>query len=123
MATPSIRTACWCSPKAHPDVLLTRCTQELVGDQPQPLTSHRRSAIRAANEILAGKAFRTLGVAVRELPFNTIQQDEIDEQIEYELIFLGLIGMIDPPREEAKDAVSRARKRRHSSCNDYRRPS
>ena len=95
--------------KGAPDVLLTRCTQELVGDQPQPLTSERRSAIRAANEILAGKALRTLGVAVRELPFNAIKQDEIDEQIEYELIFLGLIGMIDPPREEAKDAVSRAR--------------
>jgi Ca2+-transporting ATPase len=95
--------------KGAPDVVLARCTQELVGDQPRPLTSERRSAILEANENLAGKALRTLGVAARELPVNAVKQDDVDEQVEHELSFLGLIGMIDPPRDEAKDAVARAK--------------
>jgi Ca2+-transporting ATPase len=95
--------------KGAPDVLLARCTQELVGDQWRPLTSERRSAILEANENLAGNALRTLGVAVRELPVNAVKQDDADEQVEHELSFLGLIGMIDPPRDEVKEAVARAK--------------
>jgi len=62
-----------------------------------------------ANEELAGQALRTLGVAARELPADALEHEEVDEGLEHELIFLGLIGMIDPPREEAKQAVARAK--------------
>ena len=62
-----------------------------------------------SNEELAGQALRTLGVAARELPADALQHEEVDEDLEQELIFLGLIGMIDPPREEAKQAVARAK--------------
>ncbi len=54
--------------KGAPDVLLARCTQELVGEELQPLTPERRRQISASNEELAGQALRTLGVAFRPLP-------------------------------------------------------
>ncbi len=95
--------------KGAPDVLVARCSQEMVGETKRPLSDKRRSEILRLNEGLAGEALRTLGVAARELPANALENTEVDEDLEQELIFLGLIGMIDPPREEAKQAVARAK--------------
>src|SRR2546427_6433579 len=95
--------------KGAPDVLVARCSQERVGEGKRPLTAERQAEILKVNEELASQALRTLGVAARELPADALQNKEVDEDIEHELIFLGLIGMIDPPREEAKQAVARAR--------------
>ena len=95
--------------KGAPDVLVARCSHELVGESKKPLNDERRVEILKVNEELAGQALRTLGVAARELPVNSFQAEDLGEDIEHELIFLGLIGMIDPPREEAKHAVARAR--------------
>lgn len=95
--------------KGAPDVLLSRCTQELVGEEARPLTEERRADIMRTNEALAGEALRTLAVAFRVLPKASFSHEEFDEDIEEEMIFLGLIGMIDPPREEAKQAVARAK--------------
>jgi Ca2+-transporting ATPase len=92
--------------KGAPDVLLARCSRELVGEEARPLTARRRAEILASNEELAGQALRTLGVAFRSLPKGT---SEFNEDVEQDLVFLGLIGMIDPPRDEAKDAVARAK--------------
>ena len=61
------------------------------------------------NEELAGEALRTLGVAFRSLPADALEADEVDERVEQDLVFAGLIGMIDPPRAEAKEAVARAK--------------
>ncbi len=95
--------------KGAPDVLLARCSKELVGEEMKPLTAERRAEILQANEELAGDALRTLGVALRSLPKDAFDHEEVDERVEQELVFLGLIGMIDPPREEAKNAVARAK--------------
>ena len=95
--------------KGAPDVLLARCAREQVGTESKPLTDERRAAILRTNDDLAGQALRTLGVAARELPADALDRDEADHRLEHELVFLGLIGMIDPPREEAKTAVARAR--------------
>jgi P-type Ca2+ transporter type 2C len=96
--------------KGAPDVLLGRCRQEWIGDTPQPLTEERRAAIRAANEQLAGEALRTLGIAYRSVPRAALERpDAVSDQLEQELVFLGLVGMIDPPREEVKEAVAVAR--------------
>jgi Ca2+-transporting ATPase len=91
--------------KGAPDVLLARCSYELVGEEARPLTARRRAEILASNEDLAGQALRTLGVAFRSLPKDA---SDFDEDVEEDLVFLGLIGMIDPPRDEAKDAVALA---------------
>ena len=95
--------------KGAPDILLGRCSYELVGSETRPLTTERRQEISKTNEELAGEALRTLGVAFRSLPKDAFKSNEVDERIEQELVFLGLIGMIDPPREEARTAVLRAR--------------
>jgi Ca2+-transporting ATPase len=100
--------------KGAPDVLLVRCTHELVGEAPRPLTAARRAEILRVNESLAGEALRTLGVASRwlpdgELPPGGSGTGDFDAQVEHDLVFAGLIGMIDPPRPEARDAVARAR--------------
>ena len=92
-------------------MLIARCPWELVGDDPRALTPERRAEIRAVNEALADQALRTLGVAIRRLPNDSTAASgsAIDASIENDLVFAGLIGMIDPPRSEAADAVARAR--------------
>ena len=95
--------------KGAPDVLLARCSRELVGGEARPMAAERRERILAVNEELAGTALRTLGVALRSLPRDAFEHEEVDESVEQELVFLGIIGMIDPPREEAREAVARAR--------------
>ncbi|MGH9374501.1 MAG: cation-translocating P-type ATPase, partial [Vicinamibacterales bacterium] len=95
--------------KGAPDVLLTRCTRELAGEESTPLTDERRNEILAINEELASRALRTLGVAFRSLPAGTADQ-AVDDRVEQDLVFAGLIGMIDPPRDEAKEAVARAKR-------------
>jgi Ca2+-transporting ATPase len=97
--------------KGAPDVLLARCAYEVFGDGRRPLTETRRSEILQINEALAGEALRTLGVAARWLEENALAEHTArpDERVERGLVFAGLIGMIDPPRPEARDAVARAR--------------
>src|SRR5690606_33236066 len=58
---------------------------------------------------LAREALRTLGTAARSLPADAFAADDVDERVEQDLVFLGLIGMIDPPRAEAREAVARAK--------------
>ncbi len=97
--------------KGAPDVLLGRCDREIVGDSVRVLTPERREEIGRANEALAGEALRTLGVAVRWLPEDALAGagGGPHEHFERELAFAGLIGMIDPPRAEAKESVARAK--------------
>ena len=94
--------------KGAPDVLLGRCTRQLAGNEARVLDEHRRGEILRANEALAGEALRTIGVAYRLLPADALN-DGFKDTLEHELVFAGLIGMIDPPRAEAKDAVARAK--------------
>ncbi|KEF33140.1 Ca ion P-type ATPase [Marinobacter nitratireducens] len=94
--------------KGAPDVLLSRCNRERVGTETRELTQERRADILRINEELAGEALRTLGVAARQLPTETFDPDAVSEHLETDLVFVGLIGMIDPPREEAKAAVAEA---------------
>jgi P-type Ca2+ transporter type 2C len=97
--------------KGAPDVLLGRCTSEVVGEDRRPLTPERRAEILRVNESLAGDALRTLGVAAHWLPNAANERADgfPDARVEQDLVFAGLIGMIDPPRAEAREAVARAR--------------
>ena len=96
--------------KGAPDVLLTRCSCEVVGDERRALTPERRAEILQVNEALAGEALRTLGVADhRFLDDALAHAGRPDERVEQDQVFAGLIGMIDPPRAEAREAVARAR--------------
>jgi Ca2+-transporting ATPase len=86
--------------KGAPEVILKLCSHELRGGKREPLSEERREAIAQHNAKLAAKALRVLALAYRP-------QSEGDRTIREEnLVFLGLAGMIDPPRQEAKLAVS-----------------
>lgn len=95
--------------KGAPDVLLARCSQEEVGEDKRPLTKERREEIGRAIDQLASEGMRTLAVALRLLPRDTFDPNSLDERLEENLVFLGLIGMIDPPRPEAAIAVAKAK--------------
>ena len=92
--------------KGAPDLLLTRCTRERTGDTERALTAGRRAEIRTAIDRLAGEALRTLGLAYRRLPLEAATR--LPEDAEAELTWLGVAGMMDPPRPEAPAAVRTA---------------
>jgi P-type Ca2+ transporter type 2C len=96
--------------KGAPDVLIARCSHELVGEETRLLSEACRKEILKMNESLAGEALRTLAVAFRFLGKETLNFDEIDEKVEHDLVLAGLFGMIDSPRPEAKDAVTLAKR-------------
>jgi len=87
--------------KGAPDVLLARCAYERVGEREAPLDEARRAAILAAIDALAGEALRLIGLAYRRLPADA----RLGETVEQDFVWLGVVGMIDPPRPEAVDAV------------------
>ena len=92
--------------KGAPDVLLARCTAERVAEEVRPLDDERRRALLATVEQLAERALRTLAVAYRPLP--DASRPPVDESLERELVYLGLVGILDPPRAEARDAIAEA---------------
>jgi P-type Ca2+ transporter type 2C len=87
--------------KGAPEVVLGKCVAEFRDGRVEPLTEARRQEVlRSAGE-MAGRALRVLALAYREVA------DGVEAYQESDLVFAGLAGMIDPPREEAKDAVHR----------------
>jgi magnesium-transporting ATPase (P-type) len=94
--------------KGAPDVLLSHCVALQVGEQVVPLDADRRAAALAAVDELSAQAFRTLGVAYRWVD-EADTPDRLDEGDEHDLVYVGVVGIIDPPRPEAADAVAEAR--------------
>ena len=90
--------------KGAPDVLLSRCTHILTGSA-VALTEAKAKEVLDANAAMAGKALRVLGCAYKDI--DAIPQGELtSEMLEQGLTFVGLVGMIDPPRLEVKQAVA-----------------
>ena len=85
--------------KGAPDVLLERC---------RGLSEGERRLIARANEDMAAQALRVIAVAKRELEFLPARLDS--DTVERELTFLGLFGMVDPPRPQARGAVEKCRR-------------
>jgi len=89
-----------------PDVLLARCTGIYTEQGVSPLSDEDRDNIVHHNEKMAGRGLRVLGSAYRDLDEST---DLTAQNVETDLVFVGLSGMYDPPRAEAKAAVARCR--------------
>jgi Ca2+-transporting ATPase len=89
--------------KGAPEVILERCTYLSKDGKRKKLDGRERETILVTNEAMARGALRVLGVAYKELPDNAVEKIDA-ETVESDLVFLGLTGMIDPPREEAKEA-------------------
>ena len=90
--------------KGAPDVLLKRCSNCYSGGQIVPIFS-KKDDINEQNNQMAEKALRVIAVAYKDVEKLPEMQD-----VEKDLIFCGLIGMIDPPREGVKEAVRTCRR-------------
>jgi Ca2+-transporting ATPase len=88
--------------KGAPEIVLERCTKIYANGKVRKLTDEKRSQILTVNEAMAVQALRNLGLAYRELPESLTSLSEEDEK---GFVFLGIVGMIDPPREEVKEAI------------------
>ena len=86
--------------KGAPDELLRRCSSIEIDGKVQPISQQKRDEVLAQNTSMAQSALRVIGVAYR-----TLSEIDTDFSVENELTFVGLVGMIDPPREEAKAAI------------------
>jgi Ca2+-transporting ATPase len=92
--------------KGAVEVILPRCRTERVEGEVVPLSDERRGRIMARNAALAGRALRVLALAYCPgLSLKGIGDRSAAAQEERDLIFAGLVGMIDPPRPEVRDAV------------------
>jgi Ca2+-transporting ATPase len=93
--------------KGAPEMVIERCSKIMLNGKAQPLTQPQRIEIQKVIEVMALQALRNLGFAFKELP-ETLT--EFDESIEEGFIFVGIMGMIDPPRPEVKNAIETCRK-------------
>ena len=89
------------------DEILNCCTRINDGTEVRPLTEEDKNDILKANFDMASKALRVLAICCKSL--NEIPDTITSATLENELIFLGMVGMIDPPREEAEEAVRRCK--------------
>ena len=94
--------------KGAPDVLLGRCTRVRLGLEIVALDDALRARLLADVDTLSDAALRTLAVAYR--PLAQGEDQAAGEALERDLVFVGTVGMIDPPREEAAVAIREARR-------------
>jgi P-type Ca2+ transporter type 2C len=90
--------------KGAPEVVLAKCTEIRRGGKVESLTETHREAVAKASSEMASRALRVLALAYRSGVKSSSAGD-----IETDLVFAGLVGMIDPPREEVRDAVRTCR--------------
>ena len=94
--------------KGAPDVVLSRSTRVQTAEGVREIGPNDKAAIQAVNDRFAARALRVLGVAYRLLSDDEARREP--ESLERDLTFVGLIGMLDPPRPEVRKAVAVARR-------------
>ena len=94
-------------PKGAPDEVLRRCTSYEQDGKILPMTEEKRREILDKNHSMADKALRVLAAAKRN--WNAVPEDVTPENLEQDLCFIGLTGMIDPIRPEVKAAIAECR--------------
>jgi potassium/sodium efflux P-type ATPase len=92
--------------KGAPDVLLEKCTHVQWGGSTKPLDAAHRAEILKAVDTLSDAALRTLGVAYR--PLSATEGKTCSTKLENDLVYVGTVGMMDPPRQEAATAIAQA---------------
>ena len=93
--------------KGAPDEILKHCTRIFKNGEASPLTDADRDAVLKKNKEFADRALRVLACGYKQLP--CVPEDQSPDNIENELVFCGLVGMIDPVRPEVKAAIEECR--------------
>ncbi|NMB07963.1 MAG: calcium-transporting P-type ATPase, PMR1-type [Tissierellia bacterium] len=89
--------------KGAPDIIISRCNSILINGETIPLTDEIRKDLLNQNTRFSKSALRVLGFAYKE--YNEMPSEIQQNIVENNMVFVGLVGMIDPPREEAKEAI------------------
>ena len=92
--------------KGAPDILINKCSKILENGKIEEMTEDKRNLIKKENEKMANEALRVIAVSYRKMDY--FQKLTFD--LEENMIFVGLIGMIDPPRKGVKEAVETCKK-------------
>lgn len=101
--------------KGGVDELLEKCSKIYLDNQEISITNEHKNYIRKVNENMATNALRVLAMAYKRLPQSMYESSDTatnsvrHEDIESELVYIGMVGMIDPARPEAKEAVHKCR--------------
>lgn len=93
--------------KGAPDEILKHCTRIFKNGEVSPLTDADRDAVLKKNKEFADRALRVLACGYKQL--SSVPEDQSPDNIENELVFCGLVGMIDPVRPEVKAAIEECR--------------
>ncbi|PKM83743.1 MAG: calcium-translocating P-type ATPase, SERCA-type [Firmicutes bacterium HGW-Firmicutes-13] len=93
--------------KGAPDVILNVCTHCYRNGRVIKLDTYLKKEIIENNSLMAGKSYRNLAVAYKDMPLNVPLNEE---SVEKDLVFVGILGMMDPPRPEVLPAVQKCRK-------------
>ena len=99
-----------------PERILAKSTKILVGGEEAPLDDSLRSEVNRVMAQMAQSGERLLGFGYRRLPADSAVDKENPE---ISVIFVGILGFIDPPRPEVREAISDLPSSRHQSSNDY----
>ncbi|MCD6514418.1 MAG: calcium-translocating P-type ATPase, SERCA-type [Candidatus Odinarchaeota archaeon] len=94
--------------KGAPEIVLERCKYILEDGKVKPLSEEKRNEINKINDSMAEQALRSLALAYKEIEVFSGEFNE--EELENDLILVGIVGMIDPPRDEVYDAVEKAKR-------------
>src|SRR5690606_20244920 len=94
--------------KGAPDIVISRCNQIYINGEIKPLTDELKEKIMNINSQFSRNALRVLAFAFKK--YDKLPNNISTETIENQMIFVGLVGMIDPPREEAKKAIQLCKK-------------
>ena len=93
--------------KGSPELTLECCTHIQIGDQIHTIADHQRQQVLEQNNELAGSGLRVLGFAYRTI--SDLPEEGLNERDESNLIWVGLVGMLDAPRPEVREAVKLCR--------------
>ncbi len=92
--------------KGAPDLLLSACSKIIENGKLRSITLHDKKRIASLTDDYAKRALRVLGLAYREVP---LSREYTIKSVEQNLVFVGVVGMMDPPRDEIKEAVKQCR--------------
>jgi Ca2+-transporting ATPase len=93
--------------KGAPEVLLERCVDMATADGARPLEEHDRAHFAEQAERLANEGLRVLAVCMRDVDVSSLPREEAQlEPAVHELVLLGFVGLLDPPRAEAREAIA-----------------
>ncbi|SHI70944.1 Ca2+-transporting ATPase [Thermoclostridium caenicola] len=92
--------------KGAPEIIIDKCTKIMVGDRERDITHDDREKLRDECSAMTSRALRVMSFAYRTVQPSQLRRDDLESQ----LVFIGLAGMTDPPRKEAIEAVAKCRR-------------